>query len=119
MFYFPAIGPGCGDLDGLGAGSVIEYHMVNDELYANVSCREGLYFEGTHLSKALLHCSSDVWDRDLRPCKGKSTSKLSQEKCTKIEFHQNIVQAKIINNGPMISYCVLTLKIEAKGERER
>ena len=118
MFYFPAIGPGCGDLDGLGAGSLIEYHMVNDELYANVSCREGLYFEGTHLSKALLHCSSDVWDRDLRPCKGKSTSECSHEVgiCTKREFHKSVVQTKIIYIRPIIAYCLI-INPEDGGER--
>ena len=107
MSYCPAVGPGCVDIDGLGEGSVIQYHMVNDELYANVSCREGLYFEGTHSSKALLHCSSDVWDRDLRPCNGKSTSTRSHEECAKREYNQNVVKIKRIYIVHMISYCLI------------
>ena len=70
----PAVGPGCADLNRLGPESVVEYYLVNDELYANVSCRDGLYFVGTHLSTAVLHCAGDRWDRHLGECAGESPS---------------------------------------------
>ncbi|KAI0226141.1 hypothetical protein LSAT2_023174 [Lamellibrachia satsuma] len=68
LVHFEAVGPGCADLDRLGPESVVEYYLVNDELYANVSCRDGLHFVGTHLSTAVLHCAGDRWDRHLGEC---------------------------------------------------
>lgn len=68
LVHFKAAGPGCEDLTDLGQDAVVNYYMQQDELYANVSCREGLYFVGTHMSAAHLHCSNDQWDINLGAC---------------------------------------------------